>query len=216
MPAYSLDGFTAQTSNKQQTITDMTNKFKEFFIKENYPMKGKIFNAQEVQAILAGNKTMFREVIKPQPKKDVLEYTADRVNLLDKCPYQVGQKIFCKERLFNDGDQFFYDDEDGTILDKKDEKFWERNCSKHTIPAKNCPQWASRLTLLIKEIRVERLDLISDKDALKEGCFYEGGCEVPRISFKMDWNATHKKPEEKWEANPWIWVINFEVVNANK
>lgn len=65
-------------------------------------MKGKIFTAQEVQSIMAGNKTMFREVIKPQPRKDVLEYTADRVNLFESCPYQVGQKIFCKESFSTD------------------------------------------------------------------------------------------------------------------
>jgi len=33
-----------------------------------------------------------------------------------------------------------------------------------------------------------------------------------KYAFINYWNATHKKPEEKFEANPWVWVINFEVV----
>jgi len=175
-------------------------------------MKGKIFNAQEVQSIIAGNKTQFREVIKPQP----LPFLNDNDYLEFLCPYQVGQKIFCKERLFNDGDQFFYDDEDGTILDKKDEKFWKRNCSKRVIPAKNCPEWASRLTLQIKDIRVERLSEISEEDAIAEAPQYSiiqpfgNKCSID--FFKTLWNYTHKKPEEKFEASPFVFVYQFELI----
>ena len=79
-------------------------------------MKGKIFNSQEVQAILDGSKVMFREVIKPQPIQlkgfsDVYFdcyskgnpwnwYTKGNkqpLGTIAKCPYQVGQKIFVKE-----------------------------------------------------------------------------------------------------------------------
>ena len=50
-------------------------------------MKGKIFNAQEVQSIIAGNKTMFREAGK---FKDFSN---------ERCPYKVGRKIFVKEAV---------------------------------------------------------------------------------------------------------------------
>jgi hypothetical protein len=219
-------------------------------------MKGKIFNAQEVQAIISGNKTQFREVIKPQPneqqkhihqrifsknKEEIGNVFLSNHSFADfnsrkvaekriKCPYQVGQKIFCKERLYNFGGQFVYGDEEETILDKKDEKFWKRNCSKRVIPAKNCPESASRLTLQIKEIRVEPLQDISEEDCWKEGleefADYQdqvkicemakrlGECiEDPKPTFAVWWNATHKKPEEKFEANPWVWCVSFEVIN---
>ena len=92
-------------------------------------MKGKIFNAQEVQAMLNGSKVQFREVIKHKDSSREI------------CPYQVGQKIFAKE----------------SFCPVNDEQFGEE--------------------------------------------------------FKHSWNATHKKPEEKFEANPWVWCVNFEVIN---
>lgn len=146
--------------------------------------KGKIFNAQEVQAIISGNKTQFREVIKPQPIFEtneeycVVETAKWLSALLEiKLPYQVGQKIFVKEN------------------------FWVN----------------------IKEIRVERLADISEEDAIAEGIplsvefkdrYYtpENNYAVPKIAFMRWWNSTHKKPEEKFEANPWVWSIQFEVV----
>ena len=36
--------------------------------------------------------------------------------------------------------------------------------------------------------------------------------EYPDLAFASLWNATHKKPEEKFEANPWVWCVTMEVV----
>jgi len=206
-------------------------------------MKGKIFTAQEVQAIIAGNKTQFREVIKVQPSNaqqqfSTIECSTNRSKIGKhifieienqnyitnrtkpfKCPYQVGQKIFCKESFSTDWVN--YDDTFGEscVGDISYEATWEKDNAKGFFdepkwkPAQHMKQEQSRLTLQIKEIRVERLSEISEEDALKEGVEYNGGCEVPSITFKMDWNATHKKPEEKFEANPFVWSIQFEVVN---
>ena len=184
-------------------------------------MKGKIFNTQEAQAIIAGNKTMFREVIKPQPDGELAtsyQKYSDVFCFMDKfggvqtvkCPYQVRQKIFCKERFARD-----FDSEGNAIAileaDGKQERRWK--------PAQHMKQEHSRLTLLIKEIKVERLGEISEKDCVKEGieCYDESGMlHVGYISekdaFEVVWNATHKKPEEKFEASPFVWVISCEVV----
>jgi hypothetical protein len=77
----------------------------------------------------------------------------------------------------------------------------------------------SRLTLLIKEIIVERLADISEENLKLEGfktdykIMNDGIYKKDSIKFfREDWNATHKKPEEKFEASPWVWVISFEVV----
>jgi hypothetical protein len=79
----------------------------------------------------------------------------------------------------------------------------------------------SRLTLQIKEIRVERLQDINDEDCINEGFDYDWLEEKGNIliagsitnNFAKYWNTIHKKPEEKFEANPWVWVIQFEVEN---
>jgi hypothetical protein len=169
--------------------------------------KGKIFNAQEVQALIAGNKTMFREITPFQPTN---ELAVDSLLRLYK-PYQVGQMIFVKESFNIFAGQVAYKQN----LASAEKYFWK--------PAQQMKQEQSRLTLLIKEIRVERLADISEEDAIAEGIplsvefkdrYYtsDGNYATPKIAFMRWWNSTHKKPEEKFEANPWVWSIQFEVV----
>jgi len=189
-------------------------------------MKGKIFNAQEVQAIISGNKTQFREVIKKQPQPNggkgyhpVFPYKtpSQRWNwVLDTgmgtgdpfhAPYQVGQKIFVKE-------SFLYGAK-GRIgfADFKLIGYYSSDWQKK--PAQHMKQEHSRLTLQIKSIGVERLQDITLGDVIKEGTSIIGGWDSEDIvfdRFQEAWNATHKKPEEKFEANPWVWVVSCEVV----
>jgi len=165
-------------------------------------MKGKIFNAQEVQAIISGNKTQFRRVVANQVWfGDFLQTAGDGfLNDIDElikdfCPYQVGQKIFCKEKFIERNEGIYYA---GTDFSKGYLKYHPWSLPQHM------KQEHSRLTLLIKKIRVERLGEISNADCRNEG--------EDQWSFICNWNATHKKPEEKFEANPWVWVVEFEVV----
>jgi len=190
--------------------------------------KGKIFTAPEVQAIIAGNKRMFREVIKNKTSfEDFLQtrevgdnwykdrtismrgqgglwgdYTLER--FVEKfCPYQVGQMIFCKESFNIFAGQVAYKQN----LANAERYIWK--------PAQQMKQEQSRLTLQIKEIRVERLADINEEDAIAEAPQYSiiqpFGNKCPIDFFKTLWNSTHKKPEEKFEANPWVWSIQFEV-----
>jgi len=215
-------------------------------------MKGKIFNTQEVQSILSGNKTQFREVIKPQPndqQKHISKTTFsqnkeeigkvfltnhDFSDLLSRrngeqkieCPYQVGQEIFVKESFWQFGSYDGGSDcDEPKFIGKNKITFCPEEAAKpQTLckgwkkrPAQHMKQEHSRLTLQITEIRVERLADISEEDAKKEGVDikyndYFGEEQSFVGSFKRAWNATHKKPEEKFEANPWCWVISFEEV----
>ena len=76
------------------------------------------------------------------------------------------------------------------------------------------------LTLQIKEIRVEKLQDINEEDCINEGFDYDwlegkGNILIAGSitnNFAKNWNSTHKKPEEKFEANPFVWSIQFEVV----
>ena len=189
-------------------------------------MKGKIFNAQEVQAIIAGTKTMFREVIKPYPilsnDKSYWEFKGviwagenssyaknfgdnARPVMPDLCPYQVGQKIFCKERFFED-------------LTYRKFAGFEAKDDLLEINARHMKQEHSRITLEITDVKVERLGEISEKDAIKEGVWNIQEKGSPRNwdiknAFAIFWNATHKKPEEKFEANPFVWVVDFKINN---
>jgi len=216
-------------------------------------VKGKIFNAQEVQALISGNKTQFREVIKPQPPlgchytinanqsyalcfadcktpRDERDYSKEPLVCVPpkgtsmdhrlKCPYQIGQKIFCKESF---GFMVIDNSFTGYILDewtayKADLLITDTDCKWK--PAQHMKQEHSRLTLQIKEIRVERLSEISEKDLKLEGfktdykIRSDGIYKKDAIKFFQEsWNATHKKPEEKFEASPFVWCVSFEIIN---
>jgi hypothetical protein len=204
-------------------------------------MKGKIFNAQEVQAILSGNKMQFRAICKRQPQGEIEKpYVIRQAGVTEfnypfgKIPYQIGQKIFVKESFSTDWVN--YDDTFGEscVGDISYEATWEKDNAKGFFdepkwkPASQMKQEHSRLTLQIKEIRVERLADISEEDAIAEGVVYQntpvccyryqdccGNYEAENASweFKQLWNATHKKPEAKWDKNPYVWIIKFEVEN---
>jgi len=190
-------------------------------------MKGKIFNTQEVQDMIAGNKRMFREVCKRQPQGEMQKpYVIREMGIgrfhypFGECAYQVGQKIFCKEKFCRPQGEVLYR---ADFQSDQDHEWWA---------ASYMTKWASRLTLQIKEIRVEKLSEISEEDAIAEGnyldrceclprkkdkspidaMFKQNWCHIHGQEFKDAWNATHKKPEEKFEANPLVWVCTMEVV----
>lgn len=213
-------------------------------------MKGKIFNAQEVQAIISRNKKMFREVIKNANYDSPVHSYKDWENnglyypvvtLVDengtqftetqysfdgiRCPYQVGQKIFCKEAWGRKatGSGIAYK------TDNPNQLIYQHLPVKWRLP-QHMKQEHSRLTLEITNIKVERLAKISEGDAIKEGLDLDSehsrlclniqdqpysndlidGSAFKTI-FAKNWNATHKKPEEKFEANPFVWVVDFKI-----
>ena len=88
----------------------------------------------------------------------------------------------------------------------------------HWKPSIHMPRWASRLTLEIRKVRVERVQEISEADAAAEGADadyfarYMTG-EMPQPSFvegfKVLWNLVNAKRGFGWDVNPWVWVIEF-------
>ncbi|EOG7781624.1 TPA: hypothetical protein SHS77_004268 [Raoultella planticola] len=91
-------------------------------------------------------------------------------------------------------------------------------------PSIHMPRWASRILLEITDVRVERLNSISQEDAQAEGLELTGwrptysdpdsGGEVmtPYDNFAELWSSIYG--DESWQANPWVWVIEFKVVNC--
>lgn len=89
------------------------------------------------------------------------------------------------------------------------------------------PRWASRILLEITDIRVERLNDISGADAVKEGIVSmtqsypwqdEHSLSSP-ISYEVRlftklWNDINAKKGNPWSSNPWVWVVEFKVVEV--
>ena len=98
-------------------------------------------------------------------------------------------------------------------------------------PSIHMPKEAARIWLKVTDVRVERLQDITYNGALREGsegircdhvalgvhgctdCMNTGWIEPPQVEFMQIWDSTIKKPDLDqygWDANPWVWVIEFE------
>ncbi len=98
-------------------------------------------------------------------------------------------------------------------------------------PSIHMPKEAARIWLKVTDVRVERLHDITYNGALREGsegircdhvalgvhgctdCMNTGWIEPPQVEFMQIWDSTIKKPDLDqygWDANPWVWVIEFE------
>ena len=101
-------------------------------------------------------------------------------------------------------------------------------CGWWKRPAIFMPRAASRITLEITEVRVERLQDISEADALVEGIAYGPTCDEEGRGGGYHWNRTHEDEDvyptavqayrqlwmgingaDSWDANPWVWVVSF-------
>lgn len=104
-------------------------------------------------------------------------------------------------------------------------------------PCIHLPRWASRLTLTVTDVRVQRVQEISDADARAEGIApvpfvnIEGDTVVgwhadpnaeawdtsstPQRAFEALWNSLHTKPGETWTDNPWVVAVSFDVRHGN-
>jgi hypothetical protein len=90
-------------------------------------------------------------------------------------------------------------------------------------PSIHMPRWASRIQLEITSVRVERLQHISQKSAIDEGCSVPdlpsdlaglfGECPADeRTAFASLWSRINGKAS--WDANPWVWVVEFRVIKG--
>src|SRR5574343_876670 len=189
-----------------------------------------------VRAILAGNKTQTRRVVKPQTVRESLLHE-QRPHWIDaatgkvvRCPYgQPGDRLWVRETWRHIEGGAIYDaagcEADGfepeTIY--RADRPWIGGPWK---PAIHMPRWASRITLEVVGMRVERLHEITEADAMAEGVervvagegwrrycdpdMEEAGgppVQTARQSFFTLWN--HINGEGSWTENPWVWVIEF-------
>lgn len=189
-----------------------------------------LFSGPMVRALLDGTKTQTRRVCKPAnehalsyvvgPFEERGDLTAGRFgdeegNLTFPCPYgRLGDSLWVRESVADIGARLTYraDTDDGA------------HCKvKRWTPSIHMPRWASRILLEITNVRVERLQDISEKDAVAEGIartkagFWSlygqrdvDGTFSPRASYRALWESINGAGS--WDANPWVWVVEFKKV----
>lgn len=209
-------------------------------MKTNTPKERPVlFSGPMVRAILDGRKTQTRRIVKPQPDCALTSLASTTSNRSPRviamrgglysifCPYgKPGDRLWVKE-TFVAWDK----SHDGNLitgqLKKRACNFIEYRADESSAelkwrPSIFMPRWASRITLEITALRVERLQQISGEDCRAEGC---GSPEIP---WRADgaashpWVDTYKRiwdsinGPESWAANPWVWVVEFRRINANE
>ncbi|WP_375553353.1 hypothetical protein [Roseovarius mucosus] len=206
-----------------------------------------LFSAPMIRALLDGRKTQTRRVLKPQPGvlkngiwyrpypgTDPLQWCymhGDRPAAYFKGSYAPGDRLWVKETwrpsisaadpwhvavLYpHTGDVKHWNW--SSDADFGDWKIPKAAATGNVTPL-FMPRWASRLTLIVTEVRVQRLQDISDADAWAEGCRgYVSPCgdygETPREEFHALWNSLHGP--DAWDANPWVVALTLDVYRSN-
>jgi hypothetical protein len=193
---------------------------------------GIIMSGDHPKLILEGLKTMTRRVITPQPQGSytlsfgsVFEWQAtflSRGELILKCPYGgVGDRLWVRETwavnsLWDDRKPSQIPSSSGMAGQKQLVWYSDRpklDYQGKTRPSLFMPRWASRITLEITEVRVERLQEITESDAKAEGadCCPNAVSDY-RHHFMVLWDSRNAKRGYGWDKNPWVWVISFKVV----
>ena len=167
-----------------------------------------LFSGPMVKAIIEGRKSMTRRVAKENFWSE-----ANQEAVTFYCPYgQPGDRLWVRETwhcdnpaaaqdIMNPGLGCYYlaTEEHPEIFTK-----WK--------PSIFMPRWASRITLEIVSLKVERLQEITDEDAIKEGQPFSSA-NSPRIWFMTLWDSINGK-KYPWTSNPWIWVIEFKNIGG--
>lgn len=181
-----------------------------------------LFNTEMVRAILDGRKTCTRRLVKPQPDEKLtfpLGFVTDSTEKKEvgcfgfgineyggfiqyaKLPYQTGDILYVRETWKKAPNGYYYY-EDWQKDDIADVTKWK--------PSIHMPKEAARIWLKVTDVRVERLQDMTDDDAEAEGCF---DYTSTALGFFDVWDSTIKKSDLDrygWNANPWVWVIKFE------
>lgn len=172
-----------------------------------------LFNTEMVRAILEGRKTCTRRVLKQPFEVHPNGYITKPRGNERLCPYippyQPGDILYvretwCKGSYGNEKEKYYYKADDNNFF-----------CTWH--PSIHMPKEAARIFLKVTNVRVERLQEIDIDGIRNEGLpsisVYAGDMDIALEEWKILWNSTIKKSDLDtygWEANPYVWVIEFE------
>ncbi|MGE7415853.1 hypothetical protein [Methylobacterium tarhaniae] len=206
-----------------------------------------IFSGPMVRALLAGTKTQTRRILAEQPASGqycarVLRHPEGQPSLhaFEWRPkfgaylsdatvrYAAGDRLYVRE-AWAPLDALTHDDPGTRALAEKgfyraDEGTVAGEISKWR-PSIHMPRWASRLTLTVTEVRVQRLQDISEADARAEGCGQYASSTPILREFRPEWKGSYRQGflavwdqlhgTESTDADPWVAAISFRVIPAN-
>lgn len=200
-----------------------------------------LFSAPMVRAILEGRKTQTRRIVKPRVIPVVEEcfrvngkwcnrtFDYDLVNL---CPYgQPGDRLWVRETWASRGvnpvampsgkfGAAVVEYRADTARATWDRDPIQRDPDGHWRPSIFMPRWASRIRLEVTGVRVERLNDISEADAIAEGIpaasLHDLDCDTiaPSAHYRDIWESINGPGS--WAKNPFVWVVEFKRIGGEK
>ena len=197
-----------------------------------------LFSGPMVRALLDGRKTQTRRIVKPQFAADAEPEEMSKVSDEGfqmsghsgrwwdavtgsaedaiRCPYGVpGDLLWVKERGWMSPSKLAFLPFVENVPPQGDVFRDPSGRPYRAWPSIHMPRWASRLTLTITDVRVERLQDISEPDAEAEGVQIPalvpilGAFWSSRDGYARLWE--HINGKGSWAANPWVWAVTFEV-----
>ena len=193
-----------------------------------------LFSAEMVRAIFGGNKTMTRRIVKPQPTwvQAHTAYIGRKIGIHEVlCPYgRKGDRLWVREtwqcvHVYIDPETGYGDDiKVAKEIPKEKDSYWrpiyaadqeyEENSWDRGFrwrPSIHMPRWASRLSLEVTDVRIERLQAINADDAIDEGIETEtiGSCREAVEAFARLWESINGPGS--WAENPWVWAVSFKL-----
>jgi hypothetical protein len=204
-----------------------------------------LFSGPMVRALLEGRKTQTRRVLKPQPYPlegqpgfwNASGVVGGRICISDRHLLDLHHKpkagdcLWVRESIGRRAASFlgieakngvesaFYIADDADVVNADGFNicpWWKR---KGGIPGIHMPRWASRLTLTVTDVRVQRLQEISKEDVIAEGCHERDG--QPLVGVINGWHEPYAALWDTingpgaWDANPWVVAVTFSVTKGN-
>lgn len=195
-----------------------------------------LFNTEMVRAIMDGRKSCTRRLLKGpftvHPNGYITKPRGNENLCPYEPPYQPGDILYVRETIWQkigyyldiDGETkpSWYNEFKYVASDEKPETGWNYSWAKR--PSIHMPKEAARIWLKVTDVRVERLQEITEDGAKAEGAIDNRGfihspeneydrIHTAREHFIEIWSSTIKKSDLErygWDANPWVWVISFE------
>ena len=187
-----------------------------------------LFSVPMVRALLEGRKTQTRRVLKPQPEHlQVYDWKGERLHeseyrhwcwkghvgadnwasITDQLgpflPYVAGDLLWVRESHAFDGPLVRYQATD------------DIHPLRRVRSPIHMPRWASRLTLKVTDVRVQRVQNISTDDCYDEGVRCDMSARTVIDHFRILWDSLNAKRGFGWDDNPFVAAYTFEVIKAN-
>ena len=192
-----------------------------------------LFSAPMVRAILAGDKTQTRRVVKHQPEFDADQMRGAAGLHWSFPPSQFGgpgdelwvRETWAADDMFDNTKPSEIPRGAATVFYRasapSDDPCDTKNLRGKWRPSIFMPRWASRIQLEVNAVSVERLQDISIDDIVAEGALPADAKIGPNGMFAIDtwrdlWDSINgKRPGCAWVDNPWVWRVRFEMVNQD-